>query len=157
MVPPGRSMSSRFAILAEGQFEMDEGKTAAGAIRYLPDRVVAVVDSTHAGSSVQDVLGYGGGIPVVADLDAALEHGPDALLIGVAPAGGRLPEAWRRMCVRAAESGLALWSGLHTHLSDDPEIASAARAAGVEIHDLRRPPMWAWRPARPATWTCPSC
>jgi len=42
------------------------------------------------------VLGFGGSIPVVATIEEALAMGPTALLVGIAPQGGGLPQAWRR-------------------------------------------------------------
>ena len=87
----------RIAILAEGAFEPHYGKTATGVIRYGKDTVVAVIDSTKAGQDVAQALGdtIGRDIPVVRDINEALNYGPDALLIGIAPMGGALPEAWR--------------------------------------------------------------
>ncbi len=131
---------SRFLILADGEFGPLSSKTANSVIRYLPDRVVAVVDGEHAGRTVQDVLGFGGGTPVVATMREGLGFRPDAVLIGIAPVGGRLPEQWRTWLAEAIDAGCALWSGLHTFLADDPMLAGRARAKGVEIHDLRRPP-----------------
>jgi uncharacterized NAD-dependent epimerase/dehydratase family protein len=130
----------RYVVLAEGHFGPETSKTANSAIRYLRDRVLAVVDSRHAGKSAQDVLGFGGDVPVIATLDEGLAMGPTALLIGIAPQGGRLPDEWRPVLMRAIDAGLHLVSGLHVHLGDDARIAEAARARGVTIHDLRRPP-----------------
>jgi len=130
----------KFVALAEGLFGPLTSKTAASCIRYTPERVVAVLDSTHAGQSAQDVLGFGGAIPIVASLEESLRFGPNALLIGIAPQGGRLPEAWRDTIRRAIEERLNIWSGLHTFISDDSELAQLAADGGVEIHDLRRPP-----------------
>src|SRR5581483_11490200 len=65
---------------------------------------------------------------------------PTALLIGVAPQGGKLPAEWREIVLAAIDAGLEIWSGLHTFLADDPELAARAAARGVRIHDLRRPP-----------------
>ena len=130
----------RFAILAEGSFSPLRSKTAHACIRYTPQRVVAVVDSTQAGSTSQQVLGFGGAIPVVESLDAAIALGANALLIGIAPPGGQLPAAWRPLLLSAIDHRLAIWSGLHTILSDDPQLARHAEAAGVEIRDLRKPP-----------------
>jgi uncharacterized NAD-dependent epimerase/dehydratase family protein len=130
----------RYLVLAEGLFGPQTSKTANSAVRYLPDRVLAVVDSRHAGKTVGDVLGFGGGIPVVATLAEARGRGEDAVLIGIAPQGGRLPEAWRPVLREAMEAGLHLVSGLHFHLSDDEELAALARERGVRIHDLRKPP-----------------
>jgi uncharacterized NAD-dependent epimerase/dehydratase family protein len=78
----------------------------------------------------------------VATLEEALarEPRPDTLLIGIAPTGGKLPDSWRTTILAAIRSGLAVHSGLHTFLGDDPEFAAAAREAGVEIVDYRRPP-----------------
>jgi uncharacterized NAD-dependent epimerase/dehydratase family protein len=134
----------RLVILAEGNFGFHHGKTAMGVIRFGTDRVVAVIDSTQAGRNVREWLGDSGryDIPIVASLNAALGFLPraDALLIGIAPTGGRLPDDWRAVILAAIRSGLDILSGLHTFLGDDPEFADAARSAGVRLVDYRRPP-----------------
>ena len=55
----------RFLVIAEGQFGPLTSKTASSCIRYTPERVAAVIDSRRAGRTSQDVLGFGGDIPVV--------------------------------------------------------------------------------------------
>ena len=135
----------RLVILAHGDFGVHHGKTAVGVIRYGPDAVAAVIDSTKAGRSVADVLGLTGpryDIPIVASLEEALAlpKGPTALLIGIAPTGGKLPPAWRTTILAAIGAGLDIHSGLHTFIGDDPEFAAAAALKGVEIVDYRRPP-----------------
>ena len=134
----------RLVILAEGNFGFHHGKTAMGVIRFGSDRVVAVVDSTQAGRNVREWLGDSGryDIPIVATLNDALGFLPraNALLIGIAPTGGKLPDAWRQAIVSGIRSGLDIHSGLHTFLGDDPDLAELARAAGVRIVDYRRPP-----------------
>lgn len=131
----------RIAILAEGSFGPFSAKTAVGVLRYSPDTVVAVIDSAHAGETAEQVIGsgIGAGVPVVGDVEAALTFKPDTLLIGIAPIGGRLPEAWRPGILHALEAGLTVVSGLHIFLSDDPELAQAAKAHGGAIWDVRRP------------------
>src|SRR5689334_3470882 len=115
-----------------------------GVIRFGTDTVMAVIDSTQAGRNVREWLGDSGrfDIPIVASLNEALGFLPRAngLLIGIAPTGGKLPDAWRQMILAAIRSGLDIHSGLHTFLGDDPEFAEAARASGVRIIDYRRPP-----------------
>ncbi len=131
----------RLLVLAEGQFSVHHAKTAIGVIRYGRDPVVAVLDSTRAGGSVADVLpGYD--IPFVASVEEALAlpEPPTALLIGIAPTGGRLPGEWRTTILAALDAGLHVLSGLHQFLGDDPEFAAAARAGGANIIDYRRPP-----------------
>ncbi len=131
----------RLAILTEGQFGFHHGKTAMGVIRYGPDPVVAVLDSTLAGRHAADWL-PGHDIPIVATLAEALALAtpPSALLIGIAPTGGRLPASWRATILEAIGAGLDVLSGLHTFLGDDPEFAAAAERAGVQLVDYRRPP-----------------
>lgn len=130
----------RYLVLAEGQFGPMTSKTANGCIRYSPERVVAVLDSRHAGRTAGQVIGFGGDIPVVATVEEGLKLGPNALLIGIAPTGGRFPESWRGIMRSAIVSGLEIWSGLHTFIGDDQEFAALARQHGVAIHDLRKPP-----------------
>ncbi len=130
----------RFLIIADGQFGPLTSKTANSCIRYFPERIVAVFDRTEAGKTAQQVLGYGGAIPVVADFMRGLALGPSAVLIGIAPMGGQLPPEWRGWLRTALERGLEIWSGLHTFIADDPELGSLARAQGVRILDVRKPP-----------------
>jgi uncharacterized NAD-dependent epimerase/dehydratase family protein len=130
----------RYLVLAEGMFGPQTSKTANSAVRYLPERVVAVVDSARAGSTCQQVLGFGGDIPVLATVEEGLGRGATALLVGIAPQGGQLPASWRPMLNAALDAGLHLVSGLHFHLSDDTELRGRAAGRGAAIHDLRRPP-----------------
>jgi uncharacterized NAD-dependent epimerase/dehydratase family protein len=89
---------------------------------------------------VQDVLGFGGAIPVVATLDEAVTAGATALLIGIAPQGGQLPASWRAVVSAALQHRMDVWSGLHFFISDDPVFAVLAAQSGATIHDLRRAP-----------------
>ncbi len=132
----------RFLIIADGQFGPLTSKTANSCLRYFPERIVGVVDRVEAGRTAQDVLGFGGPIPVVGDFarGLALRPAPTAVLVGIAPAGGRLPPEWRGWLKAAIARGLEIWSGLHTFIGDDPELASLARAQRVAIHDVRKPP-----------------
>ena len=134
------SKPPRFLIIADGDFSPMTSKTANSVIRYLPERTVAVLDRQQAGMTVQQVLGFGGNIPVVASMKEGLALRPDAVLVGIAPQGGRLPEEWRGWLAEALDGGCDLWSGLHTFLSDDPVLAAKAKAGGRKILDLRKPP-----------------
>jgi uncharacterized NAD-dependent epimerase/dehydratase family protein len=134
MTPP------RFLIIADGDFSPMTSKTANSVIRYRSESTVAVLDRTKAGMTVQQVLGFGGEIPVVGSMREGLALKPDAVLIGIAPGGGRLPEEWRGWLAEALDAGCDLWNGLHTFLSDDPLLAAKAKAAGRKIFDLRKPP-----------------
>ncbi|MBN1503657.1 MAG: DUF1611 domain-containing protein [Candidatus Eisenbacteria bacterium] len=130
----------RLVILAEGAFSILGSKTATCVIRYRPEEVVAVIDSANAGRTASDVLGFGGAVPVVSTLEDALPYSPDALLIGIAPKGGRLPEVWRGFLKAAVSHGLDVLSGMHTFLSDDAELVRMASDSGVSLIDLRRVP-----------------
>jgi uncharacterized NAD-dependent epimerase/dehydratase family protein len=130
----------RFLILADGEFGPMTSKTANSVIRYLPERTVGVLDRQHAGKTVDEVLGFGGSLPVVGTMREGLSLGPTAVLIGIAPQGGRMPADWREWLAEALDGGCDLWSGLHTFLADDPLLAARASAHGRRILDLRRPP-----------------
>jgi len=132
---------SRLAIFAEGLFAKHTGKTAHGVIRYGTREVVAVIDSSCAGRTASEVEPFCvKPVPIVASLDEALARDPDTLLIGVAPPGGKLDQAWRATLLAAIDAGLSLEAGLHTQLSDDAELREAAERRGVELRDLRLAP-----------------
>ncbi|MDP3774124.1 MAG: DUF1611 domain-containing protein [Gemmatimonadales bacterium] len=133
-------LDPRYLIIAEGAFGPETSKTANSAVRYLPERIVGVLDSAAGGRTCQEVLGFGGGIPVVRTIDEGFALGPSAVLIGIAPAGGRLPPEWRAWILASIDRGLDVWSGLHTYLTDDAELAARAASKGVTLKDLRKPP-----------------
>ncbi len=134
-------------VFCEGAYGTTYGKTAHGLIRRSNRyEVLCIIDSTLAGQDSGRILdGRPNGIPVLADLDAALRTGtavkpPTHLVIGLAPDGGRLHPDHRRILTRAIEAGLHVDSGLHDFLSEDPELAALAEKHGVVIRDVRKTP-----------------
>jgi len=79
-------------------------------------------------------------VPSVGTLTEAIELGASALLVGVAPTGGKLDPSWRAVLLEAIAAGLSIEAGLHTQLSEDPELRRAATRAGVALRDLRAAP-----------------
>jgi uncharacterized NAD-dependent epimerase/dehydratase family protein len=130
----------RFVVLADGRLDIFSAKTAASLIRYRGDEVVAVLDREHAGRPLREVLGVDSGAPILGTLTEALALQPTALVIGISPSGGQLPDSWRPMLCAALQAGLDLISTLHVMLADDPEFAAIAGRSGARIIDLRRPP-----------------
>jgi uncharacterized NAD-dependent epimerase/dehydratase family protein len=131
-------------VYCEGNFGATDGKTANGLVRHSERfRVASVIDSVHAGADAGEVLGDPrNGIPVVADLDAALAlpgTRPRWFLIGLAPSTGLLSAQQRAVVLRAMSLGLSVVNGLHEFLNDDPEFVAASVLGGVEILDVRRP------------------
>ncbi|WP_397535614.1 DUF1611 domain-containing protein [Roseateles sp.] len=79
------------------------------------------------------------GLPELAPT-AAHAAGARTLVIGVAPAGGRIPEHWMPALLEALRAGLNLAAGLHDRLANYPELVTAARASGVRLFDARQAP-----------------
>lgn len=130
----------RYLIYAEHQFGTPASKTGNSVIRYSADHVAAVLDSQQAGKCVSDVLGYGNDIPIVGSVDEGVARGANALLVGIAVAGGGIPAEAREAIRQAIEHGMDIWNGLHAFVADDPTLGTLARARGVTLHDVRRPP-----------------
>ena len=130
------------------------GKTGLAMLRYRSGPIVAVVDPTHAGRSLHAVTGIARDVPVVASLRDALPFGPQVAVVGLAPSGGRLPEPVRADVAAALQAGLSVASGLHSRISDDPELA-ALRHPEAWIWDLRvEPPGLSVAAARAAALPC---
>jgi uncharacterized NAD-dependent epimerase/dehydratase family protein len=127
-------------ILADGCFSPLGAKTAVCLVRYVPREVAAVIDASAAPTTAEAVLGFGGSIPVVACLRDALAYAPDTFVLGTAPRGGRLSAGDRAVLIDAVSRGLHVMNGMHELLNDDGEISSLAKARGVFLWDVRRPP-----------------
>jgi uncharacterized NAD-dependent epimerase/dehydratase family protein len=147
--------TERLAVLTGGLLADPNAKTGHGILRYGRREVVAVVDDQFAGQRACDVVPYARReTPVVAGVAQARALGATTLVIGVAPLGGRLTPEWRTAVLEAIACGMDVEAGLHSVLSDDPELVAAADAAGVILRDLREapedlgvPPGLAQRPA----------
>jgi len=134
-----KTLPRRMVILTDGYIDAYTAKTAACVLRYRPEEVVAVLDRTVAGKTCGEVMGVGDSIPIVASLEEACQKSPDAnaLLIGIAPPGGKIPHAWRPIILEAIARKMTIVSGLHELLRDDAEFAKAAREHGTQLIDVR--------------------
>ena len=132
----------RMMILTEGKLGVFSSKTATSLVRYCTEQTVCILDSkaARAGKKLEEVIGIGQGIPIVKSVQEGLEYKPTELLIGIAPVGGSLPTAWRKLVLQAIDAGLDVVSGLHQVFGDDPEFAKAAKKKKVRIWDVRLPP-----------------
>lgn len=77
------------------------------------------------------------GLPDMTAREAA-GAGCRTMLVGVANAGGFIPDHWSATIIEALEAGLDVMAGMHTRLADIPAIAEAARRHGRTLHDVRQ-------------------
>jgi uncharacterized NAD-dependent epimerase/dehydratase family protein len=105
------------AVYMAEAFENDTGKTGLGILRYSPNPVVAVVDACNAGRRIHDITRIGRDAPIVASVAEAKGLGAEVLAIGIAPLGGRMPDAWISEIDRAVALGLSLVNGLHDRIA----------------------------------------
>lgn len=126
----------RIVLITDGYSTPFVAKTAISILRYRADDVVAVIDQQAAGTTAQQLLLAGGNIPVVGSLSAVTDA--DALYVGIAPPGGRLPDEWRPLILEALGRNMDVVSGLHDFLTDDEEYTAAASQSGTRLIDVRR-------------------
>ncbi|GFE91908.1 DUF1611 domain-containing protein [Steroidobacter agaridevorans] len=117
---------------------------------FLGDVVDAVAAKTGFGArdwAPQDCLGQWRmpecrvnlGLPEMGPV-AAAANGARSLLIGIAPPGGRIPEAWGPALREAVEAGLNIISGMHTRLEDIEGLVTLAGRHKVRLINVRSPP-----------------
>jgi uncharacterized NAD-dependent epimerase/dehydratase family protein len=73
-------------------------------------------------------------------VDDAAAAGARTMIVGLANAGGFIPEDWIGSITGALAAGLDVAAGMHTRLADIPAIAEAAGRHGRTLHDVRHPP-----------------
>lgn len=79
------------------------------------------------------------GLPKL-DPKTAAARGARSMVIGVANAGGHIPQSWFAALFDALEAGLDLVSGMHVRLSSVPGLQSAANEHKRRLFDVRTPP-----------------
>ncbi|MGK7959615.1 DUF1611 domain-containing protein [Crocosphaera sp.] len=120
----------RVAILLHEGVKGGKGKTGIAYLRYGQAAIAAVIDVQTAGQSLKEVTGIAQDIPIVANVEAALVHQPDVLLIGIAPSGGSLSDSLLEEVKRGVSAGLSVVNGLHTPLAP--------------YFDRLQPQQWIW-------------
>jgi uncharacterized NAD-dependent epimerase/dehydratase family protein len=76
------------------------------------------------------------GLPDMSIADAA-RQGARTMVVGVANAGGVLPDHWIASIVAALGAGMDVATGLHKRLGSIPAVAEAAHRSGRHLHDVR--------------------
>lgn len=79
------------------------------------------------------------GLPYLRPAEARA-RGAQAMVIGVANAGGRILDSWVPGLVEALDAGLDLVSGMHARLDRLPVLTAAAARSGRRLIDVRIPP-----------------
>lgn len=124
------------AIYMEGSMEVDAGKMGFGILRYSPNPIACVIDAQHAGKDAAAVTHINRKAPVVATVQEALELGAEVFVLGIAPPGGLIPEAWYEVIDEAVAKGMSVVNGLHDLLG--PRYPDLSK--GQWIWDIRIEP-----------------
>jgi len=135
-VNPHLELHNRIVLLTDGYSTPFLAKTAISMLRYRTGDVVALIDQTTDAKTTGELFGVGGDIPVVGSLAEVAD--PDAVYVGIAPPGGRLPKAWRPVIIEALHQGIDVVSGLHDFLTDDAEYVALAAKSQCRLVDVRR-------------------
>ncbi|MEM8896046.1 MAG: DUF1611 domain-containing protein [Bacteroidota bacterium] len=136
-------MKGTAIVFSNGIFDSRSAKTTHGLIRGSQRfELQGVIDAKFHDNDAGELLdGKHRNIPIYASVEAFLEAGGKAefAVIGIAPGGGRLPQAMRTDVLKALSNGISLVSGLHQFLADDSELAEVAKENLADIHDIRKP------------------
>jgi uncharacterized NAD-dependent epimerase/dehydratase family protein len=108
-----RENFKKAALLIEGVKDIFQAKMAVSLLRYRPDAVHCLIDSTKPGSTARQIFQIGGEIPVKNSIAACIKD-IDALVLCMVLPEGKVPESWSREIVTALESGINIINGLHT-------------------------------------------
>lgn len=130
----------RLGVLIEGSQDLYRNKTAMALLRFRPEDVVCVIDSTLASLDASHLTGAAASVPVVATAEEAIGLGIDWLVIGVATPGGFLPDSLRPAVYTAIRHRVGVISGLHESVNADPNLVAMAARHAVELVNLRKPP-----------------
>lgn len=131
-------------VLTGGQFDHNAAKTAHGLVRGSERfKVVGIIDSKCAGQDAGEVVdGKTRDIAVFASLEAYLAQADEVAkycIIGIANAGGSLPEQLFSEMETALRNGMSLVSGMHEFLTEKAHFVSLAAENKAQLIDVRKP------------------
>jgi uncharacterized NAD-dependent epimerase/dehydratase family protein len=120
----------------DAQIDQTNGKMGHSVLRYSENPVACVIDRNHGGHRTRELLNFGPDVPIVSSVAEALPYAPEALLLGMAPGGGLLPEHMFDEMDQAITAGLSIVNGLHQHLG--PRYPTLV--PGQWVWDIRQEP-----------------
>ncbi|MEN8162859.1 MAG: DUF1611 domain-containing protein [Acidobacteriota bacterium] len=106
-------------------------KTGLGIVQWRPDLCLGQYRLTETAVDL--------GLPDMSPAEAAAA-GARSLVVGIANVGGTLPESSQVSLLEAADCGLDIVAGMHSHLAEVPGLAVTAAANGARLVDVRVPP-----------------
>jgi uncharacterized NAD-dependent epimerase/dehydratase family protein len=125
------SLPGPYLLFLGDTVEPGYAKTAFGLRDWAPERCV--------GEYACDGAQVSTGLPFLTPSQAR-QAGAQAMVIGVANPGGKIPASWIPLLVQALEAGLDLIGGMHMRLSNIEPLRNAAIALGRRLIDVREPP-----------------
>ena len=111
--------------------EASYAKTAFGLRDWAPDQCVG--EFACPGGTVTT------GLPRLTP-EEARRAGAQSLVIGIANEGGVIPDSWLSALTEALDAGLHIIAGMHSRLSDIPQLREAANRSNRRLIDVRVPP-----------------
>ncbi|KAA3609868.1 MAG: DUF1611 domain-containing protein [Calditrichaeota bacterium] len=130
-------MKRRIIIHTDTPLKKVNSKIECELIRYLNSEIIGIIDTGNAGKTVEEVLGFGGEIPIASSLDEFLTQKPNYLLIGASSFKGTFPMEWYPMIIKALQMRVHILNGLHQPLSSLAEFDLLAKKYKANIVDLR--------------------
>ncbi|CAM3528925.1 hypothetical protein VA7868_02264 [Vibrio aerogenes CECT 7868] len=103
-------------------------KTARGIHAWRPQASVGQMSLSGCTVSL--------GLPELTPSEAK-QKGAQTFVLGIANAGGYIPEDWKEIVIEAIRCGLNVASGLHQKLTDFPELVELAEQYQVKLFDVR--------------------
>ncbi len=131
----------KIAVLVGDQSAQAYGKGLHALLRASDyDVVCAVGSGADLGRDAAQLakIPYAKPVPVIGSIEDAIACGATVIVVGIAVAGGQLPDSWCPLLTTAINQGLSLVNGLHTRLVPTyPQLAT-----GQYIWDVRNLPDW---------------
>ena len=125
------TLPSPFLLFLGDVTDPGYAKSAFGLRDWAPDKCVG--EFACADGTIRT------GLPRLTPVEAR-ERGARSVVIGVANAGGFIPDAWIPSLLAALEADLDIVSGMHVRLAAIPALALEAARRGRRLIDVRQPP-----------------
>jgi len=111
--------------------DLHHAKTGAGVAYWRPENCIGQMRLPDCPVDLD--------LPEMTVRDAQ-DAGVKTVIVGVAPQGGQIPEHWIPQLVELASAGFNIAAGLHTKLTDTPQLVAAANKSEAQLIDVRIPP-----------------